>query len=159
MVKKIGQDRGGRRRVYFREWRLFRDLTQEQLAEMIGTGKAAISKLERGDVAYSQESLEAIADALRCEPADLISRRPLAPAIEPGATDGERERLAGIIADTVRIMTGLYPIAVDQDQIEYLTRTIAINLERREVPPVQGSRPPLALEAPRTLPKLSKKQR
>jgi len=159
MVRKIGQDRGGRRRVYFREWRLFRELTQEQLAEMVGTGKAAISKLERGDVAYSQESLEAIADALRCEPADLISRRPLAPAIEPGATDGERERLAGIIADTVRVMAGLYPIAVNQDQIEYLTRTIAINLERREVLPAQERQRLLALEAPRTSSKSSKKQR
>lgn len=76
MVVRIGQ-RGARpRKTYFKEWRLFRGLTQEQLAERIGTTKAGVSKIETGRTLYNQSSLEAWAVALSCEPSDLISRDP-----------------------------------------------------------------------------------
>lgn len=62
---------------YFREWRKHRGLTQEQLAERIGIARSYLTKIERGDRHYAQPFLEAAAEALRCEPSDLINRDPL----------------------------------------------------------------------------------
>lgn len=66
------------RPTFIREWRKFRHLTLERLAERIEVTAGALSQLERGDVQYTQPMLEALADALNCEPADLITRSPLA---------------------------------------------------------------------------------
>lgn len=65
-------------RHFVREWRQHRGLTLEQLAERIGVTHGALSQLERGLVNYTQPMLEAIAEALDCEPADLIMRDPKA---------------------------------------------------------------------------------
>lgn len=62
--------------AFIKAWRDFRGLTQEQLAERVETTTATISRLENGKQPYSQELLEALADALRCKVADLIARPP-----------------------------------------------------------------------------------
>lgn len=64
-------------RHFIREWRKHRGYTQEKLAEMVGVTDGALSQLERGDTNYTQPMLEALAQALSCEPADLIIRNPL----------------------------------------------------------------------------------
>lgn len=69
-----------RRQTFFRQWRKHRHLTLERLAERIGVTAGALSQLERGDVSYTQPMLEALADALICQPADLIMRPPDTPA-------------------------------------------------------------------------------
>ncbi len=61
---------------FIREWRLFRQYTQDQLAEMIDMSRAYLSKIESGKRRYDQGFLEAAAKALRCKPADLIMRDP-----------------------------------------------------------------------------------
>lgn len=76
MVVRIGQKSARPRRTFFKEWREHRGLTQEQLAERLGTNKSGVSKIERGENRYNQSNLEAWADALQCEPSDLISRLP-----------------------------------------------------------------------------------
>lgn len=63
-------------RHFLRQWRKHRGLTQEQLAERIGIARSYLTKIERGTRRYDQPFLEAAADALRCEPADLIMRDP-----------------------------------------------------------------------------------
>lgn len=65
-----------RRRHFIKEWRKYRGLNQEQLAERIGVSVSSISQLETGKQGYSQATLEAIAHALRCEPQDLLMRDP-----------------------------------------------------------------------------------
>ena len=65
-----------RRKTHIRAWRKHRGLTLERLSDRIGVTPGALSQLERGDVGYTQPMLEALADALLCEPADLISRPP-----------------------------------------------------------------------------------
>lgn len=62
--------------AFIKAWREFRGLTQEALAERVETTTATISRLENGKQPYSQELLEALASALRCEVADLIARPP-----------------------------------------------------------------------------------
>lgn len=61
---------------YVREWRQKRGLTQERLAERIPFSPGAISQLETGRTAYTQDMIEALAEALELQPGDLISRNP-----------------------------------------------------------------------------------
>lgn len=65
-----------RQKWFLREWRTHRGLTQERLAERLGTSKGHISDLEVGRRRYNQDQLEALAAALDCEPADLLIRNP-----------------------------------------------------------------------------------
>jgi transcriptional regulator with XRE-family HTH domain len=75
-------------------------LTQEQLAERIGVSVGAISQLETGRVSYTQAMLEALADALGCDPADLLIRNPTDPdgiwSIWDRAAQAERREIVDI---------------------------------------------------------------
>jgi transcriptional regulator with XRE-family HTH domain len=64
------------RRIYIRDWRKHRGLTQEQLAKASGISQSNLSRLERGDQEYTQGNLEALAEVLGCHPVDLIWRAP-----------------------------------------------------------------------------------
>lgn len=64
------------RRHYVREWRKFRGLTQERLAERTPFTTGAISQLETGRTKYTQDMIEALAAALDCTPGDLLSKDP-----------------------------------------------------------------------------------
>jgi transcriptional regulator with XRE-family HTH domain len=86
MSKKLRpHPKPGRRPTFIRAWRKHRDLTLAQLADRLATeleveiSEGQISRIERGETPYSQDILEALASALRCEPADLIMRDPTAP--------------------------------------------------------------------------------
>lgn len=61
---------------FFRAWRKYRGLTIEQLAGRVDMSPSSISQLERGLQGFTDTTLLAIADALRCEPGDLLSRDP-----------------------------------------------------------------------------------
>lgn len=63
-------------RWFLKAWRKHRGYTQERLAEMVGSSAGYISDMEKGKRRYNQDLLEALAEALRCEPADLIMRDP-----------------------------------------------------------------------------------
>lgn len=65
-----------RPRHFIRQWRKFRHLTQQQLADRIGSSVSSISQLENGQQGYSQAILEALAVALACEPWDLLNVDP-----------------------------------------------------------------------------------
>jgi len=64
-------------RHFIRQWRKFRGYTQERLAERIGVTHGNLSQLEQGKINYTQPMLEALSDALSCNPADLLIRNPL----------------------------------------------------------------------------------
>ena len=68
-----------RQRWFLKEWRTFRGLTQQQLADRLETTKSVISALENNKQRWNQDIVEMAADALGCEPVDLIIRNPLAP--------------------------------------------------------------------------------
>jgi transcriptional regulator with XRE-family HTH domain len=65
-----------KQRHFVREWREYRQLSQEALAERMGIARSYISHIENGKRRYDQVFLEAAADALACQPADLIMRDP-----------------------------------------------------------------------------------
>lgn len=63
--------------IYFREWRQYRELTQEQAAERLHMDQSTLSRIERGIVPYDRDFLAVAAFAYMCEPADLLIRNPL----------------------------------------------------------------------------------
>lgn len=86
---------------FFKAWRKYRGLTQEQLAERIGIARSYLTKIERGDRRYDQPFLEAAAYALRCSPGDLIMRDPTETegiwSIWEGLTPPERIRAIAVL--------------------------------------------------------------
>lgn len=65
-----------RQPIFLKEWRLYRNLTQEQLAERISVSAPTLGRIENGKLPYNQDFIELAAIALRCEPADIIMRKP-----------------------------------------------------------------------------------
>ena len=59
-------------RHFVKEWRKFRGLTQQTLADRIESAVSTISQLETANQGYSQPLLEAIAEALAVEPWMLL---------------------------------------------------------------------------------------
>jgi transcriptional regulator with XRE-family HTH domain len=75
-VGKVKFNTSTRRPTFIRAWRKHRNLRLEDVAERVGVTIGALSQLERGEVAYTQPMVEALAEVMSCEPADLISRPP-----------------------------------------------------------------------------------
>ena len=108
MAKKVVSRLKERRRTFFREWRKHRGYTLEQAAELAGMTAGNISAMERGALGYTQDGLEALAEAYRCEPAHLLN-------VNPGTSDiwsiwehakvGDRQKIVDI-ARTIVGKTG-----------------------------------------------------
>lgn len=69
---------------YIAEWREYRNkMTQATLAarveDLLGMSfsESTLSRIEQGKSPYNQRQLEAMAEALQCQPADLLNRNPL----------------------------------------------------------------------------------
>ena len=108
MAKKVISRLKERRRTFFREWRKHRGYTLELAAELAGMTAGNISAMERGAQGYTQDGLEALAEAYRCEPAHLLN-------VNPGTADiwsiwehakvGDRQKIVDI-ARTIVGKTG-----------------------------------------------------
>jgi transcriptional regulator with XRE-family HTH domain len=89
------------RATFIRQWRLYRNLTQERLADRLGMTAGNLSQLERGIVGYTQPVMEAVADALGCTVADLLIRDPSDPegiwSVWEALTPSERHRAVTIL--------------------------------------------------------------
>lgn len=68
-----------RQRHYIKEWRKFRGLNQEQLAERVGVSRPQVTKWEKSTRQPNLAELEAVAEVLRCEVPDLLMRDPSDP--------------------------------------------------------------------------------
>lgn len=106
MPKRIAfQPKRARRRTFFKEWRVHRGLSQEQLASRLETSVASISRIENGTQPYTQDVLEALAEALLTDPASLLMRNPEDPdaiwSLWDSAKPGERK----MIVDIARTVT------------------------------------------------------
>lgn len=110
MPKRIAlQKPRQRRRTFFREWREHRGLTQEQLAGRLDTSVASISRIESGTQPYTQDVLEALAEALMTDPASLIMRNPADPdaiwSIWDQAKSGERQLIEELARSVIKTGT------------------------------------------------------
>lgn len=79
------------------------NISQEKLADMVGVSTATISNLETGRNGFTDKTLAAIADALKCHPADLML-----PMVQPGKISGEKS-----VKELLRQIDGLPPEAVN----------------------------------------------
>jgi len=61
---------------FLREWRKFRHMTQQELADAIGTSKTVISEMERGNLQLSPKWLRKIAPVLRTQPGHILDHDP-----------------------------------------------------------------------------------
>lgn len=103
MVKSSQRGRPPRpsyRVTYIAQWREFRNLTQEQLANRLEMTQSHLSMLENGKRPYTQQTLEAIADALQTDAASLLMRDPTDTdaiwSIWDNAKPGERRMIVDI---------------------------------------------------------------
>lgn len=64
-------------RHYLREWRGYRHLTQEQLADRVECSRGLISQYEKGITEIPEGMVYALADALSIEPGDIFNVNPL----------------------------------------------------------------------------------
>lgn len=111
MSKRIGfQKPRARRRTFIREWREYRGLSQEALGERLETSGASISRIENGTQPYTQDTLEALADALMTDPASLLMRNPDDPeaiwSLWDAAKPGERKMIVDIARTVTKTGTG-----------------------------------------------------
>lgn len=94
------------RPTFIKQWRKHRDLSQARLGERVGLSEASISQIENGKQGYSQENLEAIADALQCEVVDLLIRNPADPegiwSLWDRAQPAQRKQILGMIEGFLR---------------------------------------------------------
>lgn len=61
---------------YLRAWREFRELSQEKLAELVGTTAGVISHLEAGERGLSAKWLRRLAPVLKTTPGHLLDHDP-----------------------------------------------------------------------------------
>jgi transcriptional regulator with XRE-family HTH domain len=70
--------RNAKVRHYVREWRDFRGLSQERLADRIDKSRGLIAQIESGLTELTLDNMYALAEALQCEePWDLLRVNPL----------------------------------------------------------------------------------
>ena len=89
MVTRIGPRRPIK--LYIAEWREHRRLTQQQLADRIGSSKSTISRWESNSRDLTVNAMAAIAEALDCKVADMHR-----PPNQPTADDLMRDMDAGM---------------------------------------------------------------
>ena len=58
--------------LFIKERRKKMNMSQETLAERVGVSPATISNLETGRNGFSDKTLAAVAEALKCRPVDLL---------------------------------------------------------------------------------------
>lgn len=98
------------RPTFIRKWRKKRELTLEECADRAGMSKGNLSNIETGKTGYNQATLEALAEALQCDPVDLLIRDPSDPegiwSLWDRAQPGQRKQLRGMIEGFLRAEAG-----------------------------------------------------
>jgi transcriptional regulator with XRE-family HTH domain len=61
---------------FLREWRKFRHMTQQELADAVGTSKTVVSEMERGNLQLSPKWLRKFAPVLRTQPGHILDHDP-----------------------------------------------------------------------------------
>jgi len=86
-------------RTFFAAWRIYRGLTQEELADRMGTNKIRVSLKERDLEAWDMDYLESLSKALKVEKQALIFQDPQELHTSP---EGEAWLLLDSLSDDAR---------------------------------------------------------
>lgn len=82
---------------YIREWRKYREMSLERLADRLGTSHATLSRVERGRQPWNERLLYDLAEALQTDWQSLLMRDPTDPeglwSIWDQAKPGERRQI------------------------------------------------------------------
>jgi transcriptional regulator with XRE-family HTH domain len=92
MVARIGPKNPSKMRVFLREWRDYLGLTQEEIANRIGTTKGTISRMEGSSREPNLGYLAAFAEAVDRDVADLF-RDPARPSRDELLRNASPEQL------------------------------------------------------------------
>lgn len=92
-------------RLYLAEWREYRRLDQEQLADRVGVTAATISRHETGERSSNEGYLAALAEALNCHPTDLW-RDPAQPSADDLLRDMPEDQRAQVLRIIQTFKTG-----------------------------------------------------
>ena len=92
---------------HLRAWREFKKLSQDELADVVGTTQSQIAHLEAGERALSAKWLRKLADALKTTPGHLLDHDPSAlptdiVEIWLAASPDERRQLINVANAIVR---------------------------------------------------------
>lgn len=109
MAKQVRKTTKERRHVrhHVKEWRAYRGLTQDQLAERVGKTRGLISQIESGITDLTEDMIYAIADAVNCAPWDLLRVNPLKEGIVVDITDALRGQPADVQAEALGFIRGI----------------------------------------------------
>jgi transcriptional regulator with XRE-family HTH domain len=103
MAERIGPKRPIR--LYLAEWREFRKLDQEQVADRMGVTAATISRHETGERSSNEGYLAALAEALDCHPTDFW-RDPAQPSADDLLRDMPEDQRAQVLRIIQTFKTG-----------------------------------------------------
>lgn len=99
-----------RRRIFLKQWRKYRGMTQEELADAMGWSVSNVSQLEQGKQGYSDEGLAALSEILRCTPGQILEVDPTDDnaiwSLWERAKPGQRTTLLEVAKGMVRTGTG-----------------------------------------------------
>lgn len=94
-------------RHYVAEWRKFRGLTQEQLAERVERSRGLISQIESGTTELTEEMIFSLAEAFRCAAWDIFRVNPLIDGTVVDITDALQGKPADVQAEALGFVRGL----------------------------------------------------
>lgn len=105
MIARIGPNRPFRH--YLREWREYRGLTQQQVADRLETNKGNVSNWENGKRSIGADVQAALAEALSIDPGDLFRdpQQPSADALLRNASPEVRAQAFAIIETLLKTAT------------------------------------------------------
>lgn len=96
----IAKPKRERRPNFLRQWRKHRGFTLETVGAEVGMTGPNLGRVEKGEVPYSQDLLELLADMYGCEIADLLVRDPSDPegmwSIWERAQPAQRNQIAAV---------------------------------------------------------------
>jgi transcriptional regulator with XRE-family HTH domain len=109
MAKQVRKQTLQRRapRHYVKQWREYRELTQEQLAERVGKSRGLISQIESGTTDLTEEMIYALAEAFNHTPGDVFRVNPLKEGVVVDITDALRGESPDLQAQALGYVRGL----------------------------------------------------
>lgn len=109
MAVRIGLKEAKCANIYFKEWRRWKRLTQQELADRMETTKQTVSRIETGKRDWSKGYLEAFAHVISCSLSAPIMRPPGKPDANEllrDATPRQKELVIKIIENVVKAGIG-----------------------------------------------------